>query len=195
MIQIIFYLFTVILTIFVLYMFIESAELVISHIRHKIPLVPSTHRLRMAVINEIRTNFPDMHTAVDIGSGYGGMARMIGRKCKMNVVSLENMPFAATVSKIKDRITFSRNKTVWCDAFDYLTQNGKFDIAVAYMGPGFNEDLHKYTDHFDVLITLVIPADKLTPTRVITLPRGYTRYGLKKYPHRLYVYDLRQNKK
>lgn len=195
MIQTVFYISTAVITIFVIYMFIESLEHVICHIRQKIPLVPSTGRLRRAVVNEIRTNFPDMRTVCDIGSGYGGLARMIGRKCKMDVVGLENMPFATTVSKIKDRITFSRNKTIWCDAFDYLGKHKKFDIAVAYMGPGFNETLHKYTDHFDVLITLVIPAANLTPTRIITLPRGYTRYGFKKYPHRLYVYDLRPNKK
>lgn len=194
MIQTILYLLTAVITIFIVYMFIESFELVICHIRHKIPLVPSTGRLRRAAINEIRTNFPGARTAVDIGSGYGGLARMIARRCKMDVIGLENMPFAAIVSKIKDRITFSRNKTIWCDAFDYMRNHDKFDIAVAYMGPGFNEELYKYTDHFDVLITLVIPAANLTPTRIITLPRGYTRYGLKKYPHRLYVYDLRDGR-
>ena len=173
--QVILYILTAVITIFVIYMFIESLELVICHIRRKIPLVPSTGRLRHAVINEIRTNFPDMRTVCEIGSGYGGLARKISRRCKMDVVGLENMPFAAIVSKIKDCITFSRNHTVWCDAFDYMRNHDKFDIAVAYMGPGFNEDLYKYTDHFDVLITLVIPAANLTPPRIIPLPRGYTR--------------------
>lgn len=194
MIQIIFYIFVVILSVFVVYMFIDSAEQVICHIRRKIPLVPSTQRLRRAVVNEIQTNFPNMHTAVDIGSGYGGLARMIARRCKMDVSALENMPFAAIVSKIKDCITFSRNKTIWCDAFEYLRNCDGFDIAVAYMGPGFNEDLYKYADKFQVLITLVIPADGLTPTRIVTLPRGRTRYGRHLYQHKLYIYDMRQHK-
>ena len=194
--QFILYAFTAFITVFVIYMFIDSLEQVISHIRHKIPLVPSTWRLRRAVVNEIRTNFPDMHTAVDIGSGYGGMARLIARKCKMKVIGLENMPFAATVSKIKDHITFTNGvKTIWCDAFEYLRNSDGFDIGIAYMGPGFNEDLHKYADKFQVLITLVIPADGLQPSRVVNLPRGRTRYGRHLYPHKLYIYDLRSGKK
>jgi len=191
MIQIIFYTFTAVITIFVVYMFIASIELVISRIRHKIPLVPSTHGLRCAVINEIQAHYPQMRTACDIGSGYGGLARQIARKCSMDVVGLENMPFAAMVSKATDRITRAHNTTIWCDAFEYLKKCDGVDIAVAYMGPGFNEQLYKYADKFHVLITLVIPADGLTPTRIITLPHGYTRYGGKKYPHKLFVYDLR----
>lgn len=135
--------------------------------------------------------FSDMHSVCDIGSGYGGMARMISRRCKMSTVGLENMPFAALVSKTKDIITFSHNKTVWCDAFEYLAQSDGFDIAVAYMGPGFNEYLYKYQDKFRVLITLVIPADNMIPTRIISLGHGHTRYGRHLYPHKLYVYDLR----
>ncbi len=188
---ILFYLISGLITVLVVYLFLDSIEQVISHIRRKIPLVPSTHRLRRAVTNEINAHFSDLHTVCDIGSGYGGLVRRISRKCSMSTVGLENMPFAAFVSKTKDVVTFSHNKTIWCDAFEYLGQCDGFDIAVAYMGPGFNEYLYKYQDKFKVLITLVIPADNMTPTRIITLPRGYTRYGMKKYPHKLYVYDLR----
>ncbi len=190
MFQIIFYIFTTVLTVFVVYLFIDSTELVISRIRHKIPLVPSTKGLRRAVVDEIQTHYPQMRTACDIGSGYGGMARMIARKCDMDVLALENMPFAALVSRVTDRITRTRSKTVWCDAFEYLADCDGVDIAVAYMGPGFNEELYKYADKFQVLITMVIPAEGLTPTRVITLPHGYTRYGGKKYPHKLFVYEM-----
>lgn len=190
-VPILFYLISGIITVLVLFLFLDSVEQVICHIRRKIPLVPSTRRLRRAVVDEINTHFSDLHTVVDIGSGYGGMARMIERRCHMSTVGLENMPFAVIVSKIKDFITFSRNKTIWCDAFEYLDKFDGFDIAVAYMGPGFNEDLYKYQHKFKVLITLVIPADNMTPTRVITLPRGHTRYGRHQYPHKLYVYDLR----
>lgn len=185
-----FYIFTAVITVLVLYWFIASVEHVICHIRRQIPLVPSTHGLRRAVITEIQTHYPQMRTACDIGSGYGGLARMIARQCNMDVVGLENMPFAAMVSNVADRITRTRSKTVWCDAFEYLAGTNRVDIAVAYMGPGFNEELYKYADKFQVLITMVIPAEGLTPTRVITLPHGYTRYSGKKYPHKLFVYEM-----
>lgn len=192
--QVILYILTAVITVFVVYMFIDSVEQVICHVRRKIPLVPSTWRLRRAVVNEIRMNFPNMHTVIDIGSGYGGLARLIARRCKMDVVGVENMPFAATVSKIKDCITFSRNKTIWCDAFKYLENCDGIDIGVAYMGPGFNEELYKYADKFQVLITLVMPADGMDATRIVTLPRGHTRYGRHLYPHKLYIYDMRNAK-
>lgn len=58
------------------------------------------------------------------------------------------------------------------------------------MSPEVNQSLMDYLDKFDVLISVDFEMTKLQPVRVIDVGNGYTTYAGKKYPHRLYVYEL-----
>lgn len=78
---------------------------------------------------------------------------------------------------------------LWCDAFDYLKKNKqKFDVGVAYLGPGVNDRLLDVLDRFGVLIVLDVPITGKKPFRVIELGGGSTRYGRLKFPHKLFIY-------
>ena len=58
------------------------------------------------------------------------------------------------------------------------------------MSPEVNQSLMDYLDKFDVLISVDFEIPDISPVRVIDVGNGYTRYAGKKYPHRLYVYEL-----
>ncbi len=184
------YLIAAIIFFAIVYIFCRTTEHVACLWRHQIPFVPSNEILRDAVVKEILAHYPNMKTVCDLGSGYGGLARKIARKCNMNVTAIENMPFAMCMSKFMDFITRTKSKTVWCDAFEYLENGDGFDIAVAYLGPGINDRLAEYTDKFRVLITLDVPVDGLSPARTIDMGRGATYYGTKKFPHKLFIYEF-----
>ncbi|MDR1071248.1 MAG: hypothetical protein LBL21_01235 [Rickettsiales bacterium] len=190
LLEIFIYIITTVLFFFVVYMFLYNVENAVCLIRRQVPLVPSSGILRNAVIREINAHYPHMKTACDIGSGYGGLARAIAKKCGMRVTAIENMPRAALVSKIADLTARGNSRTIWRDAFEYIPESGGFDIAVAYLGPGVNERLVSIGGKVRVLITLDVPVPGLDAVRVIDLPEGYTRYGRKKYPHRLFVYEF-----
>jgi len=189
--EIFIYAVTAALAIFVAYMFWDNVERTICLIRRQVPLVPSSRALRDAVIKEIKNHYPSMKTVCDIGSGYGGLARRIAHECDMRVVALENMTLPALMSKIADKIVRTNSKTIWKDAFKYISESGGFDIAVAYLGPGVNKRLVEVGDKVRVLITLDVPVPGLAAVRIIDLPKGCTRYGCEKYPHRLFVYEFK----
>lgn len=163
--------------------------------RGKIPFVASRHIHRRAIANEINNHYSNMKTACDIGSGYGGMSRYIARRCKMNVVGLENMPMTALIAKIGDIFSHGRTKTIWCDAFKYLDTSDGFDIGIAYLGPYTNNIIGKYRNKFRVIITLDVPIKSMHPTRTIALGHGHTTYGrighTKKFPHKLFIYETK----
>ena len=69
-----------------------------AHIRKQAPLVPSNQVLRQYVIDQILTKYPKSKNICEIGSGFGGLARDIARKCNKSVYALENMPFSAFIS-------------------------------------------------------------------------------------------------
>ncbi len=184
------YLFVVALFVLVLYLVLKAVEYSFCVFRGQIPFVPSAGRLRRAVANEINLHYADMQTACDIGAGYGGLARCISRRCRKRVWALESMPMTAAILWMLNIFTFGRVKTVWCDAFEYLQASDGFDIGVAYLGPGVNGRLANYADKFRVLITLDVPVDGLCPVRTIDVGHGFTRYGRKKFPHRLFVYEF-----
>ncbi len=159
--------------------------------KRQIPFVPSARIQRRAVVSEIRQHYPHMKTVCEIGSGYGGLARCVARRCKMDVVALENMPFTYFVARLADFIFLSRVQTRQLDAFAHLDTGARYDIGVAYLGPGVNPRLAKYSKNFKVLITLDVPVVGLTPVRVVPLKRGYTRYSGQKYPYKLFVYEFK----
>jgi len=190
MLEIFIYALTLALAVLVAYLFWDNVERVVCLFRRQIPLVPSGNALRDAVIQEINAHYSNMKTACDIGSGYGGLARRISRECNMRVTAIENMPLPVLTSKVMDLVTRADSGTVWRDAFGYLAESNGFDIAVAYLGPNVNGRLAELCGKVKVLITLDVPVPGLDAVRVIYLPKGFTRYGRKKYPHRLFVYEF-----
>lgn len=174
----------------IVYLFLKNMEYIACLWRGQIPFVPSARGLRRAVVHEINTHYPQMKTACDIGAGYGGLARKIARECNMDVTAIENMPLCARISKIGNAMSRAKCRTVHADAFEYLRTAPKFDIAVAYLGPGVNDRLAEFQNKFRVLITLDVPVHGLTPVRTIDAGPGATRYGREKYPHKLFVYEF-----
>lgn len=173
----------------VIYNILKSIEYATCIIRHQIPFVPSSRILRRAVVTVINKYYPGMKSACDIGAGYGGMARTIARRCDMDVTAVENMPITYFILKITNLFARPRLNVVRMDAFKYIKSGERFDIGIAYLGPGTNDRLADLLDNFSVLITLDAPISTLCPTRVINPGRGFTRYGGKKFPHRLFIYE------
>lgn len=165
------------------------------YVKHQIPFVASSAKLRRTIVDEINRNYPEYKTVCEIGSGYGGMARAVSRKCGVRVWALENMPFTYAVARVLDFITGAhRVNTLRVDAFEWLKEyDGVFDIGIAYLGPGVNDRLLDYRDKFRVLLVLDVPVSDITPTRTIDIGGGYTRYGRTKYPHKLFVYEFVPN--
>ena len=177
-----------------LFLIIKFIEFVYcANIRFQPPLVSSTRKLRQYVINQIRTNYPNAKTICEIGSGFGGLARVIARNTDANVYALENMPFSALVSKILDLASYCKgNKTIWCDAFKYLDNTPqKFDVAVAFLGPTLTPKIYKYKNKIDVLISLDFEIPKLKPKYVLDIGHGCTVYKKIEYPHKLFIYEFK----
>lgn len=196
MVVFVLYLFVVLLAGLELYWIIRSLEYICAAVfKRQIPFVASDMKLRMAVVNEIKNNYPEYKTLCEIGAGYGGMARAVARKCNMSVWALENMPFTYAVARVSDIVLCARNvKTLRVDAFKWLMEyDGLFDVGVAYLGPGVNDKLLNYRDKFKTLFVLDVPISDIVPTRVVEIGGGYTRYGRRKYPHRLFVYEFVPN--
>ena len=159
-------------------------------IMRQTPLAPSCAPLRRAVVDVVRGDYPHARTVCEIGAGYGGLGRAIARATRTNVTEIENMPVAALVGWIRNMFC-ARVRMVWADAFRCLdSESQTFDVAVTYLGPEFVTKLMAYRGRFRVLISLDFPAMGVSPTRVIDVGYGYTRYWGHKYPHRLYVYEF-----
>lgn len=115
-------------------------------IRHQPPNVSTTRHLRQYVVNEIISNYPDAKKICELGSGFGGLARVIARNTKADVYALENMPFAAFVSKIIDILSgCKKNHTIWTDVFEYL-KNEHFDVVVAYLSSTVTPKIYEHTE-------------------------------------------------
>ena len=180
------------LVLLMFYVIVSRTEYMLCMFRNQIPYVASSKYLRRAVVAEIQKHFPNATSIVDIGAGYGGLARYIEHHTDMTVVALENMPLTITVAHIIKFITRSHIKIIKCDAFEYLKSSPRFDIGVAYLGPNVNHRLAELKNNLDVIITFDVPIPKLKPTHTINVGHGCTHYGRKKFPHKLFVYDFRK---
>ena len=189
--------FDIVVRLAVILMFVSIVWLVCSHIEYvrcaffcrQIPFVPSAAVLRRAVASEICRKYPNAKTVCDIGAGYGGLARYIARKTGADVVALENMPWTFFVARVLNFFSRTKVHNIRCDAFEYLDKyQGKFDIGVAYLGPGVNDRLVAVMGRFDVLIVLDVPIPGVNPLYVVDVGHGCTRYGRRKFPHKLFVY-------
>ncbi|MBR4860264.1 MAG: class I SAM-dependent methyltransferase [Alphaproteobacteria bacterium] len=179
-----------------IYWLVRCVEFVwAGEIKHQIPFVATSGRMRMAVVNEIKRNYPKSKTVCDIGSGYGGMARFVARKCGGCVYALENMPFTYAMARVLDFMSGAHGvNTLYVDAFRWLGEyDGVFDIGIAYLGPVVNDKLVEYQDKFRVLFVLDVPISDAVPTRVVDIGGGCTSYGRTKYPHKLFVYEFVPN--
>ena len=130
---------------FILYKIIQNIERAFCVLKlHQIPFVPSAHILRRAVINEICIHYPHARTVMEIGAGYGGLARKIPRNTNATVYAIENMPFSCTVLKIFNFICRTRNCIAICDdVFKYIrNRRTRIDIGIAYLGPDTNNKLN-----------------------------------------------------
>ena len=165
-------------------------------VKKQVPWVPSIRPLRRAIINEICAHYPNAKTAVEAGAGFGGLARLVARKCDMRVYAIENMPFCLALMWVANKVTLARNVVIIpCDLFKYLAETDKhFDIGIAYMGPGVNNMFAKFADKFDVFITLDAPIRALKPVRTVDLSQyGFTRWHGEQHPHKMFVYEFAKN--
>ncbi len=183
----------VLMGVFILYKIIQNIERIICVFHfHQIPFVPSADALRCAVVQEIRTRYTNAKTVMEIGAGYGGLARQIARCTNATVYAIENMPFSFTVLKMFNFIFRTRNCiAIRADAFKYIRKMRRhIDIGIAYLGPGINDKLRPYAKKFRVLITLDAPIRGLKPTRIVDLSRyGSTRWNGIVWPHKLFIYE------
>lgn len=155
------------------------------------PFVACCFVHKRAIVAQIKQFYPDAKSVVEVGSGDGGLARYIARHTKARVYALENMPFCVFLSRIGDLFCFAKSKTIWCDAFEYLKKTDKkFDVAIAFLGPKITPKLKKYNKQIKVLISMNFEIPELKPVRTVDLKRGEITYGNKKYPNKLFVYEL-----
>ena len=182
---------------FIAYKLIQNIErLMCVFVRRQIPFVPSERALRRETVREIISHYPHAKTVVEIGAGYGGMARKIARNTGAQVYAIENMPFTFFMLRLLNLLMCARRCTpIRADAFKYLTETKRhFDIGIAYLGPGPNKKLAQFANKFNVIITLDAPIAGLKPTRIVDLSRyGFTRWNGVPYPHMLFIYEFGNN--
>ena len=181
----------VIFTIFEIFMMIYLIEhFICIHVLHQVPFVTTPKQTMKLIVKEIIKNYPNTKYICEIGSGYGSMARFIGKKTGANIIALENMPFSVFFSKIADLFQ-TKSKTIKCDAFQFLSETKqKFDIGIAYLSPTASNELLKYKNKIKTLITLDFAINGLKPTKTINVGHGYTYYNHKQYPHKIFIYDF-----
>ena len=164
--------------------------LVAIFVHHQPPYVATGTNSQKKLVQYINKNYPNAKNICEVGSGYGRLARYIGKHTKANVIGLENMPISALISKFADLFQ-NKSKTIKCDAFEYLKNTDKkFDIAVAYLSPRHATKLFKLKNKFKVLISLDFEVANQKPTKTINLGPGYTSLNHKKYPHKMFIYEI-----
>lgn len=155
------------------------------------PFVPANSIERAAVAQQINMFYPHAKTVLELGSGYGGLARYIARHTSAHVVGVERMPGTALISWVLDKLYRGNSRTVWGNIYQYLEyMHGQADIAVAYMGPEVMAGLVRYANKFNVLISVDFEIPEIKTVRVVDVCDGCTRYRGKKYPHRLFIYEF-----
>lgn len=159
-------------------------------IRRQPPFVSTCKKTQKILSKEIQKHYPQTQSICEIGSGYGQMARFLGKTTGAKVTALENMPFSAFLSKTLDLFQ-NKSTTLKCNAFEYLDKTKtKFDIGIAYLSPKDSDRLLKYKNKFKILITLDFAITNITPTKTINIGHGNTIYNRKKYPHKIFIYEL-----
>ena len=162
-----------------------------TRIRGQVPLVFSSRKSRKLVAQYIARNYKNAELICEVGSGIGGMKRMVARYVNARVIGLENIRFNVFCSKIFDWLSGGKSETVLCDAYEWLDNtNEKIDVIISYMEPTETTNLIRYSNKINVIISLDFQINGMNPTSVINAGRGFTKKKKKKYPHRLYIYEL-----
>ncbi len=185
------YFFVFLLFLIDLFLGIKLFEYLYCVIKKQPPFVPSADCLQDAVISQISDCYRNAKIICECGSGFGGLARNISKHTEAKVLALEIMPFSALVSKTLDFLHGSKSKTIWCDAYKYLEHiDNDIDVMITYLSPAYMTRLKKYRHKIKVIISLDFRISGIKPSKIITLGKGYTIYNIKKYPHRLYIYEF-----
>ena len=189
------FMYTLVLLFFIAdcYLILKFIEyLYCTYILKQPPMVSSANVLRKEVLRQITTHYKNAKTICDFGSGFGGLTRLIAKNTNAAVYGLENMPFSVFISKLLDLFYKTNNKTIWCNAFEYMkTTTMKFDVVIAYLGPDTTKKLLKYKNKMHVLILLDFDIKGKKPTRIIDIGYGSTIYHGKFYPHKLFIYEFK----
>ncbi|MDR1361001.1 MAG: class I SAM-dependent methyltransferase [Rickettsiales bacterium] len=178
------YLYLVVYIIFDIVLLAYVAEQVICRIKNIAPEVPSSIRLRDAVSAVIRSEMPDAKTILDIGSGWGGMAKHIARefpKAKVSGIELMTLPFV--FSWVGGG--FSRRvKFIYGNAFKWLAKFGdrRFDVGITYLLSPEMGDVEKFLSRFRVLVVLDFPLPGVQPAKKIKLHKNIMGQ------HYIYIY-------
>jgi hypothetical protein len=152
-----------------------------------VPPLPSYRLLRRAVISQMKM-YPMAKSAIDIGGGWGGMAKAIGRSFpKMSVCGVEKRFWVSVWSRLSLFFTGPKNVVLTRgDAIEFLKKSDGFDIGIVYLMPAVMKRVEEASDKCRVLLVLDFPLPNRTPTKIIPLYRGFLLGR-----HRLFVYEIR----
>ncbi|MDR0741287.1 MAG: hypothetical protein LBF28_00750 [Rickettsiales bacterium] len=147
------------------------------------PEVPSSAKLRQAIVEQIKADIPDAKTILDIGSGWGTMLRAVAAAFPAaHVTGAEIMPSPYIYSSI--RCGSAKNvEIVFGNVFKHVKKdNRKFDVGIAYLLTPMMKKVQQIRSHFKVLMVLDFPLPDIAPDKKIMLHQD--RLG----QHCLYVY-------
>ena len=190
------YLYIAAWVIFVVLVFWFGIEFWLGPVGRAAPKIPSSRGLRDAVVKEIQKHYPDAKMVLDIGSCYGGMARMVARVLpNAHVIGVEKMLGAFMVSKILRIFWQERNVNfVRADFFKFIEKQARgknapmFDIGVAYLLTSMMDRVEAVADDFRVMLVLDFPLPNRKPTRKYKLHKDFLGQ------HWLYVYENKKIK-
>jgi hypothetical protein len=74
------YLYLVVFIVFDIVILTVGIEQIVAFSKNIAPEVPSSKKLRRAVVAQIAKDMPDVKSVLDIGSGWGGMVKAVSKK-------------------------------------------------------------------------------------------------------------------
>ncbi|MDR2269087.1 MAG: hypothetical protein LBD94_02785 [Rickettsiales bacterium] len=169
--------------------FSAGLDFFISALRRNAPEIPSSAKLRAAIVREIAENYPDAKTVLDIGACYGGMARAVAVKFPdKKVFGIEIMPAPYLVSRILKFFRGPKNMgLIFGDGMKFVEKSDGFDIGITWLLSPMMGRVEKISGKFGVMLVLDFKLPNKTPTRVIKLHATGARASAPF--HILYVYE------
>ena len=155
------------LWLFIFYIFFSKK------IRNSAPVFPSSRKLRKIVACEIRKNYKNSKNILDIGSGFGGLARKIAcENPHHRIYAVEQIYLLVAISRLSNIFSRRKVKFLHADVFEFIKKSRKFDIGVAYLFPPMMPQIEKIRTEFDVLIILDFPLPNVKFSRKIEINKG-----------------------
>ncbi len=164
-------------------LFLMGIEQVITVATRRAPAVSAGKKKTAAVVAQIKKDFPDVKTVLDIGSGWGNMVCAVAKQFpNASITGIEMMPTPYLKSLINTK--FLKNiKIVFGDAFKYLDKTGKnFDIGISYLLTPEMRNVEKYLSRFKTLFSVDFPLPNIKPTNKVKI------YHDGRIQHWLYIY-------